>query len=76
MVTVIKDRLRGMAGQQFGLHYDKPSRRFLATRQSTIKSTFGIRRCIINEIPYPIEIKAEEVFGKTQNEPNMSYHAL
>ena len=64
MVTVIKDRLRGMAGRQFGLHYDKPSRRFFSNPAEYDKKYLWDKKMYKDEIPYPIKDDTEEVFGK------------
>lgn len=64
MVTVIKDRLRGMAGQQFGLHYDKPSRRFFSNPAEYDKQYKWDKHVYKDPLPYPIEDGVEEVFGK------------
>lgn len=64
IITVIKDRLRGMAGQQFGLHYDKPSRRFFSNPEEYDKKYGWDKRVYQNALPYPVGDGAEEVFGK------------
>lgn len=64
IVTVIKDRLRGMAGQQFGLYYDKPSRRFFSTPEEYDKQYKWDKKVYTEPLPYPIDDQAEEVFGK------------
>lgn len=64
IVTVIKDRLRGMAGQQFGLYYDKPSRRFFSTPEEYDRRYKWDKKVYTESLPYPIDEQAEEVFGK------------
>lgn len=64
IITVIKDRLRGMAGQQFGLHYDKPSRRFFSNPAEYDKQYQWDKVSHQDKLPYPIQDNSEEVFGK------------
>lgn len=64
IVTAIKDRLRGMAGQQYGLHYDKPSRRFFSNPEEYDKQYKWDKASYKDQLPYPIDDQTEEVFGK------------
>lgn len=64
VLTVIKDRLRGMAGQQFGLYYDRPSRRFFSNPKEYDKQ-YSWDKCVYRDaLPYPVDDGAEAVFGK------------
>ena len=54
VVTVIKDRLRGMAGQQYGLHYDKPSRRFFTNPAEYDKQYKWDKQKHTEPLKYPI----------------------
>lgn len=64
MSTIVKDRLRGMAGKQVGLHYDKPSRRFFTNPKEYDRQYSWDRKRYTNPLPYPITDGTEEVFGK------------
>ena len=62
IINVLKDRLRGRAGSEFGLYYDMSSRRFFSTpteydrQYSWDTAQYGVA------LPYPIA-EDEEVFG-------------
>ena len=59
---VIKDRMRGMANLELGLHYDVPSRRFY-TNPEEYDFKFGWdNRRYTSKLPYPMD--DSEVFGE------------
>lgn len=63
VATIVKDRLRGMAGEQIGLHYDKPSRRFFTNPNEYDRHFLWDKRMYDDELPYPIIDNTNEVFG-------------
>lgn len=64
MATVLKDRMRGRNGLCVGMHYDVPSRRFFTNEAEFSRQFSWDTTKYEDEIPYPIDERDEEVFGR------------
>ena len=67
-LSILKDRMRGRAGFEMGMHYDRKSRRFFTSpveydwQYSWDKKKYDIG------LPYPVEDNTDEVFGQCEED--------
>ena len=63
IINVLKDRLRGRAGSDFGLYYDSASRRFYGSPEEYDRQYSWDMQHYDAPLPYPVALD-EEVFGR------------
>lgn len=64
MLNVLKDRMRGRSGYEFGLYYDMASRRFFGTPDEYERQYTWDPNHYTNHLPYPVDDGDDEVFGQ------------
>ena len=63
IVSVIKDRMRGKSGFEWGLYYDIPSRRFFSTPEEFDRQYAWDKTRYTDTLEYPIKAEEDEVLG-------------
>ena len=63
IVSVIKDRMRGKSGFEWGLYYDIPSRRFFSTPEEFDRQYAWDKTRYTDVLEYPIKAEEDEVLG-------------
>lgn len=66
-LTVLKDRMRGRANFELGMYYDEKSRRFFSNPEEYDRQYSWDTTSYTNAIPYPVEDKTEEVYGRIES---------
>lgn len=68
MVTVVKDRLRGRFGFEYGLYYDVPSRRFFSNQAEFEYNYHWDKNSYNSHLECPIKEDDNEVYGEIRSE--------
>jgi archaellum biogenesis ATPase FlaH len=63
ILDTLKDRMRGKEGEEIGLYYDIPSRRFFTSPEEYDHQNLWDTNNYTTKIEYPIKDDEEEVFG-------------
>lgn len=64
ILDTLKDRMRGKEGEEVGLYYDVPSRRFFITPEEYDHQYLWDTTKYTNKLEFPIKDDDSEVFGK------------
>lgn len=68
VINVIKDRMRGVNGVEFGLHYDKASRRFYSSPEEYDWQYAWDDNIYQDQLLYPIDVRANQMFNQKAEE--------
>lgn len=68
IINIVKDRLRGRAGFNYGLYYDIPSRRFFSNRKEFEYNYQWDENVYEDHLDFPVEDEEAEIYGRIKEE--------